>query len=139
MTHWHETTDVAVIGSGAAGLSAAVEAGEAGASVIVFEKMKVTGGNTRLADGALAGAGNYLQRERGIADSPDLFCKDLRKAGLGLNHPRLVRILAEQAADAIAWTRTRLGVRYLDRLDRFGGHSVPRSVTIRNFSGLALV
>ena len=139
MTRWHETTDIAVIGSGAAGLSAAVEAREAGASVIVFEKMKVTGGNTRLADGALAGAGNYLQRERGIEDSPDLFCEDLRKAGLGLNHPRLVRILAEQAADAIEWTRTRLDVRYLDRLDRFGGHSVPRSVTIRNFSGLALV
>ncbi len=139
MFHWHETTDVAIIGSGAAGLSASIEARKAGASVIVFEKMKVTGGNTRLADGALAGAGNYLQMERGIADSPDLFCEDLQKAGLGLNHPRLTRILAENAADAISWTRTRLGVRYMDRLDRFGGHSVPRSVTIRNFSGLALV
>lgn len=139
MTHWNEETDVAVIGSGAAGLSAAIEAREAGASVVVFEKMKVTGGNTRLADGALAGAGNFLQLEQGVEDSPALFYQDLLKAGLGLNHPRLVGILAEEAAGAIQWTRTRLGVKYMDRLDRFGGHSAARSVTIRNYSGLALV
>ncbi len=139
MTHFHEEIDVAVIGSGAAGLSAAIEAKEAGASVAVFEKMKVTGGNTRLADGGLAGAGNFLQRERGVEDSVELFQGDMIRAGLGLNHPRLVRIVAEQAAGAIDWTRNRLNVDYMDRLDKFGGHSAARSVNIRNYSGLALV
>ena len=43
-----EQVDVVIIGSGVAGLSAAIEASEAGASVIVLEKMKVTGGNTRI-------------------------------------------------------------------------------------------
>lgn len=139
MIRWDEQIDIAIIGSGAAGLSAAIEACQAGCSAVVLEKMKVIGGNTRLADGALAGAGNWLQKERGIKDSPDLFYEDMIRAGLGLNHPRLVRRVTEQASDAIEWTRTRLGVPYMDRLDQFGGHCVPRTVTIQNYSGLTLV
>ncbi|MFP4032813.1 MAG: FAD-dependent oxidoreductase, partial [Desulfococcaceae bacterium] len=77
MPHFHEETDIAVIGSGAAGLSAAIEAREAGASVIVFEKRPVTGGNTRLSDGGLSGAGNFLQKERGVEDSPEQFFADM--------------------------------------------------------------
>lgn len=49
-----ETVDVIVIGSGLAGLSAAFEAKTAGADVIVLEKMKITGGNSRISDGDLA-------------------------------------------------------------------------------------
>ena len=41
--------------------------------VTVFEKMPVTGGNTRLSDGGLAAPGNHLQRRQGIADSPERF------------------------------------------------------------------
>lgn len=139
MTRFHEEIDVAVVGSGAAGLSAAIEAREAGASAIVFEKRRVTGGNTRLADGGLAGAGNFLQKARGVADSPERFFEDMRTAGLGLNHPRLAMRVAGEAAGAIDWTRSRLGVEYLDRLDRFGGHSAARCLTIRKFSGRDLV
>ena len=40
-----------------------------------------------------------------------------------------------QAAEAIDWTRETLGVRYIDRLDRFGGHSVARCLTTRGHSG----
>jgi succinate dehydrogenase/fumarate reductase flavoprotein subunit len=65
MTDWNEKTDIVVIGSGLAGLAAAIEAAQAGASVIVFEKMKVIGGNTRISDGALAAPGNYLQKSAG--------------------------------------------------------------------------
>ncbi len=135
---WDEQTDVVVIGSGAAGLSAAIEAEAAGASVVVLEKMKVTGGNTRISDGCLSAPNNFLQKRMGVADSPELFYEDLMKAGLGLNHPELVRIFAEQASDAIDWTRD-LGVRYLDRLDRFGGHSAARGVTIRNNAGVDII
>ena len=69
MVAWDEQTDVIVLGSGVAGLSAAIEASQAFAAVIVFEKMKVTGGNTRISDGALAAPGNYLQKGLGIEDS----------------------------------------------------------------------
>lgn len=136
MTQFHDITDIVVIGSGLAGLAAAIEAAQAGSSVTVLEKMKITGGNTRISDGSLSAPGNYLQQKMGIEDSPELFCSDMLKAGLGLNHPELVRIVADRAAEAIDWTRKELGVRYLDRLDRFGGHSVARSLTTRSHSGV---
>ncbi len=135
----NESVDVVVIGSGLAGLAAAIEAAAAGAEVAVFEKMKITGGNTRISDGALAAPGNYLQQKAGVEDSPELFAADMVKAGLGLNHPELVRTVAENAAATIEWTRTELGVRYLDQVDRFGGHSVARCVTTRSHSGVDII
>jgi len=139
MIEWDEQADVIVVGSGVAGLSAAIEAKQAAASVLVFEKMKVTGGNTRISDGGLAAPGNYLQKRQGIEDSPELFYKDMLQAGLGFNHPQLVRVVAERATEAIDWTRNVLGVNYLDRLDRFGGHSVARCLTTRNHSGADII
>jgi flavocytochrome c len=135
MKKWNERTDIVVIGSGLAGLSAAIEAAEAGASVLVLEKMKGTGGNTRISDGGVAAPNNYLQRARGVADSPEILEQDMFRAGLGLNNPELVKILAEKANDAVEWTRHRLGVAYQDRLDRFGGHSVARCLTTKNHTG----
>ena len=135
MVNWDEKTDIAVVGSGAAGLSSAIEANLTSASVIVFEKMKVTGGNTRISDGGLAAPGNFLQRRQGIDDSPELFYKDMLQAGFGLNHPHLVRIVTEKSVEAIDWTRNTLGVKYLERLDRFGGHSVARCLTTSGHSG----
>ncbi|MGD2148135.1 MAG: flavocytochrome c [Anaerolineae bacterium] len=135
MATWDERVDVVVVGSGAAGLSAAIEAGHAGASVVVLEKMRGMGGNTRISDGSLAAPGNHLQKAVGIEDSPDLFYDDMLRAGLGLNHPHLVRTVAERAAEAVSWTIDVLGVEYLDRLDRFGGHSVARALTTVNHVG----
>jgi flavocytochrome c len=139
MTTWNEKTDVVIVGSGIAGLSAAIEATQAGASVIIIEKMKIAGGNTRISDSCLAAPGNFLQKKHGIEDSPDLFYGDMIRAGLGLNHTHLVRIVAEQAEEAIQWSRNTLGVAYLDRVDRFGGHTVARSITTRTHSGVDLI
>lgn len=138
MTQWDENTDVVVIGSGLAGLAAAIEARLAGARVVVLEKMNITGGNTRLSDGALSAPGNFLQKEHGVEDSPQLFIEDLMRAGLGQNHPGLVRTFAENACPAIDWTRE-LGVRYRPRLDRFGGHSAARGITTQSHSGVEII
>ncbi|NDY71386.1 flavocytochrome c [Desulfobacter hydrogenophilus] len=139
MITWDEQTDVVVIGSGVAGCSAAIEARSAGASVIVLEKMKITGGNTRISDGGLAAPGNRLQKEQGIEDSPELFYQDILKAGLNLNHPALVKTFAEQGAGAVEWLQMKLGVQFMDRLDRFGGHSVARCLTTSSHSGKDIV
>jgi flavocytochrome c len=138
MTDWDEQIDIIVIGSGLAGLAAAIEAAQAGASVTVLEKMKVIGGNTRISDGALAAPLNYLQKEQGIEDSAELFYEDMLRSGLNLNYPELVKIVAERAAETIDWT-IELGVKYLDRLDRFGGHSAARSLTTKSHSGLEII
>ena len=62
---WDETYDVVVVGSGFAGLSAAIEAKNAGASVTVIEKMPVHGGNSIINGGAFSAADTKMQAEAG--------------------------------------------------------------------------
>tara|TARA_R110002110_G_scaffold58663_4_gene166797 strand:- start:14866 stop:16551 length:1686 start_codon:yes stop_codon:yes gene_type:complete len=61
--------DVAVLGSGAAGLVAAIAAADHGASVTVFEKSELIGGTSAISGGIIWIPNNHLQAEAGIADS----------------------------------------------------------------------
>ena len=136
---WDESVDVVIIGSGFAGLAAAIEAVEAGASVTILEKMKGHGGNSVISDGSPAAAGTPQQAALGIQDSPDLMYQDMVTAGLGLNHPDLARLVAESSAAAVQWTIDHIGVRYLDRMDHFGGHSVARCFATVNRTGADII
>jgi flavocytochrome c len=137
--NWDEIADVVVIGSGFAGLTAAIEARNAGASVIIIEKMKAPGGNSIISDGGIAAAGTLMQEKAGIKDSPELMYSDMLKAGLGLNHPELVREVVEKSNEVLQWSIEYLGVKYLDRVDEFGGHSVPRCYTALKVSGSTII
>lgn len=135
---WDESWDVVVVGSGFAGLSAAIEARNAGASVLVIEKMPVYGGNSIINGGDFAAPGNRFQKEVGIKDSSEQMLKDMLKAGNGINHPELARTVAEKAMDALEWAQTYIGARFT-HLNFHGGHSVKRSVQTINQSGSELV
>lgn len=139
MTVSLDQVDIIVIGSGFAGLAAAIEAAEAGRSVVVLEKMMAFGGNSAISDGGIAAPGTDYQINAGIVDSPELMFEDMLKAGEGLNYPELTRIVAENAKDAFLWSRNKLGVKYTERVDIFGGHSVPRCCTPETISGLSLI
>ena len=65
---WDETFDVVVVGSGAAGFTAAVTAAPQGASVVVLEKAATTGGTTRKAAAWFWILNNRFMREAGIED-----------------------------------------------------------------------
>lgn len=95
--------DVCVIGAGGAGMTAAIEAKAAGLSVVILEKMPMAGGNTVKATGGINAANTPLQKELGIADSVESFVEDTMKGGNYLNNEALVRTMAENSADAIAW------------------------------------
>ena len=69
-------TDVAIIGAGGAGIAAGIEARDAGASVIAFEKGTEPGGAARISGGGCLIVGSTLQRKKGIEDNPDLAFKD---------------------------------------------------------------
>lgn len=76
--HWDKVADVVVVGSGAAGLPASIEAAEHGASVIVIEQNHDIGGHAIQSGGIIAlGGGTSLQKKYGIEDSPDRLFEDL--------------------------------------------------------------
>ena len=95
--------DVAVIGAGGAGLSAAVEAANLGANVVVVEKMAMVGGNTIRAAGGLNAATTALQQAKGIDDSLEIAYYDTMKGGHWLNDPELVRTLVKGAPESVEW------------------------------------
>lgn len=121
---YHKIYDVIVVGSGFAGLAAALEAVQAGRSVLVIDKMPVFGGNSAINGGAVAVAGSPLQQEAGIKDSSELMYKDMLKAGRGLNDKEQLKILVENTTTAYEFT-LKHGVKYKPFVQHFGGHSVP--------------
>ena len=137
--HWDETFDIVVVGSGFAGLAAAIEAHDAGASVKIIEKMETPGGNSWINGGQVATAGSALQKAQGIVDSPDLMYHDMLAAGLQLNYPALARVVAEQSNAAVEWTMKRLGAAYKEHINTMGGHSVPRVLQTANGHGSEIV
>jgi fumarate reductase flavoprotein subunit len=98
--------DVLVIGGGASGLAAAIEAAGAGASVIVLEKNAMTGGSSRLSVGSINAAGSSLQKRAGIADSPDSHFADMDHfmgAFAEKENRELRRLLVDHAAETLEW------------------------------------
>lgn len=95
---WDETTDVIVIGSGFAGLAAAIEAAAAGAKVMVLEKMPTIGGNSIINGGDICVVGGEHQIKGGIkGDSEDLLEQDILRNGLYLNDPQRAHLVAHSS------------------------------------------
>lgn len=137
-TKWDETVDVLVVGSGFAGLAAALEARRAGATVMVIEKMSVFGGNSIINGGDFCAAGTPMQRELSIADNGEALLKDMMKAGGNLNHPKLAQAVADASAENLRWCIEVVGARFT-RVNFHGGHSVKRAHQTENQSGSGLV
>jgi flavocytochrome c len=131
--------EVLVVGSGYAGLSAAIEAKLAGASVLVVEKMAAPGGNSIISDGGIAAVNTSEQKEQGIIDSIDLMIADMRKAALYRSDPQLVQVVCENSKDAYEWTKDMFDVKYRSRVEIFGGHTVPRCHTPNSVKGIDLL
>ncbi|MCF0131862.1 MAG: flavocytochrome c [Pseudobutyrivibrio sp.] len=95
--------DIVVIGGGGAGMSSAITAKQAGADVILIEKMPYLGGNTTKATGGMNAAETHYQAEQGIEDTIDQFVEDTMVGGKEINNIDLVRTMAENSSDAIDW------------------------------------
>ena len=112
--------DVVVVGAGVAGLSAALAAADAGASVLVRAKAPHTRSNSYAAQGGVAAAS-------GPDDDPELHARDTLAAGRGLCRQSAVELLTAEAPRRIEKLR-RLGVAFDEGLGREGGHSRARVV-----------
>lgn len=97
-------TDVVIVGGGAAGLSAAIEAANAGVEVTVFEKLPILGGSTIVSGGGMSGSGHRFQIEAGITnDSPEQHFEDILREGSYQNSAPLAKRFTENAGAAIDW------------------------------------
>jgi flavocytochrome c len=117
--------DLVVIGSGVAGLAAAVEAAAAGLDVVVLESAADIGGASVMSGAACCIVDSPLQRALGIADSVELALADWADTGgrtADLDWAR--RYLTDSATDVYAWC-AELGIEW-ETVGRTEGNSVPR-------------
>ena len=103
--------DVVVVGSGGDGLTAAIMADEAGATVLMLEAGQKPGGSTALAGGVFLAAGTSVQRAAGIEDSPDALYEIYMAYNRWVLEPALVRAYCDGARETIEWL-IGLGVEY---------------------------
>ena len=137
---WDLTADVIVIGSGAAGIPAAIRAVDNGASVIVVEANYDIGGHAILSGGHMAlGGGTSAQKKYNIADSPETVFCDLTDWSMvqpngtpdfRYNDRAIMRSFADHCATAFQFLLEN-GVEFADKApDNHGasttGNSAPR-------------
>ena len=123
---WAEPTDVVVVGSGVAGLTAALHLREAGLHVTVVTKVNIDDGSTRWAQGGIAAVLDPL-------DTPGAHAEDTLVAGVGLGDPAAVEVLVNEGP-----ARVRELMRWGAEFDRYpngslmltreGGHHANRIV-----------
>jgi fumarate reductase flavoprotein subunit len=104
--------DVVVVGSGASGLAAALEAAQAGARVAVFEKQPSIGGTSNFFEGIFA-VGSAMQRGKYIAYTRDQAFRNFMEYNHWRADARLARELINRSAGNIDWLQA-LGVQFLE-------------------------
>lgn len=102
--------DVVVVGTGAAGTSAALEAAQKGASVLLLEKGKTTGGSSNYTEGLFA-VDSYLQKEQGINVSGTDVLKEEVEYSKFRADSRIWRKYIDDSAETVEWLRDQ-GVEY---------------------------
>jgi 3-oxosteroid 1-dehydrogenase len=150
---WAQTADVVVVGSGAAGLSAAIAARNAGASVIVLEKAAAAGGTTSKSQGVYWIPNNHHLRAKGKTDAkadamrymvrgayPMLYREGLLRLGIGPRQYELIETFYDNAApivqelEASGVTRSAM-VELPDYQDHYDGTTSGRSLAPLKPSG----
>ncbi len=137
----HINTDVLVIGGGGAGAAAALSATEAGAHVIIANKLRMGDSNTVMAEGG-------IQAAVGAEDTLQQHFEDTLKGG---HHAAKKELVAQMVTDGPAAIRWLIGLGMTFDLakgednngmlqrKRAGGTTVPRILCYRDFTGLEMM
>ena len=129
--------DVLIIGGGGAGSSAAIEAHEAGANVMIVTKLRIGDANTMMAEGGIQAADKPN-------DSPAIHFVDAFGGGHFAAKRELLSKLVCDAPEAIQWLST-LGVEFDKEADgtmittHGGGTSRKRMHAAKDYSGAEIM
>jgi len=119
--------DIVVVGSGGAGLVAAVTAHDNGAErILVAESEGVVGGSSRLSSGLVMGAGTRYQAALGIEDTGEAFFHDYMQLNRWNVDAAIVRRLCELSGSVVNWFGD-LGVQFHEELEMGFDEITPRA------------
>lgn len=123
--HWDAGTDVLIVGSGAGGIAAAIEARRAGAEALVLEKYRVPGGSSSLSGGVCyCGGGTALQKALGFDDTAEAMYEYIVAAS-GLHaSPDKAQVYCEQSVAHFDWLVGN-GVKYAQKFSDEKEISIP--------------
>ena len=135
--------DVAVIGSGMAGLMAASRALSMGKNVLLIEKNGYLGGATILNGSNVVGTGSKLAAalfgEEAKKDSPQLLVQDTTRECRGTNYPLLSNILAQNIGKAVDFITEFADLTYQKAETQTIEHSVDRQIEMPTESSYELI
>jgi succinate dehydrogenase/fumarate reductase flavoprotein subunit len=105
-------TDVLIIGSGGAGLIAALAAHQAGAKVALIEKAAKAGGTTAVSGGVLWIPNNHHMAKAGIADSRAEALRYIRRLADGRSDEKLIETFLDEAPQMLKFVEEATPVRF---------------------------
>jgi flavocytochrome c len=118
-------TDIAIVGSGGAGMAAGIEARDAGARVITFEMAAEPGGAAIISGGGCCIVGSPIQKENGVEDSPDLAFDDWVKWGGPTVDKDWARYYIDHSLHDLYFWAEGLGAKWVETTNQ-EGNTVPR-------------
>jgi succinate dehydrogenase/fumarate reductase flavoprotein subunit len=117
-----QETDVLVLGSGGAGLVAALVAAQSGLRVRVLERTEYVGGTTAVSAGMLWIPNNHHMAQLSIDDSREEALEYMTRIAGGQAPPALIEALVDEGAAMVRWLEETTPVR-LYAIDRPDYHS----------------
>ena len=115
-----KTVDVVVLGAGGAGVAAAIEAVDAGATVALLEKMPQIGGTTATSQGMIGAYESKFTKELGVHYTfEEMYGNLMSNASYRLD-PELTAVTIEKSGETIDWMADRLGMNFYDVIVGYG-------------------
>jgi fumarate reductase flavoprotein subunit len=136
--NWSQETDVLVVGGGPGGLRAAVATREAGADVILLERMDSSlHCAAAISGGTLSFAGTDEQKAEGVEDSVELYTKDVMEIGDYGSNPKIVKAIMDRQLDAYYWLKNE-GVKFL-KLALLPRNTIKRTLSVDPIEMMAVM
>ncbi len=123
--HWHQTTDLLIVGSGAGGVSAAIEARRGGLEALMLEKFQVPGGSSSISGGVCyLGGGTPLQKALGFDDSVEAMTTYMLAASGPYASTDKIQLYCEGSLEHFDWLLAN-GVHYAQKFSAEKEISIP--------------